>query len=51
MRHVFRILVCEVLEIPRDGWEDNIKMVLKDMGNEGMDWVICFKMESNGRFL
>jgi hypothetical protein len=27
------------LERPRPRWEDNIKMDLKEVGREGMDWI------------
>jgi hypothetical protein len=27
------------LERPRRKWVDNIKMVLREMGRDGMDWI------------
>jgi hypothetical protein len=43
-RNVYRILVKNPggkrpLGRPRRRWEDNIKLDLKDMGWDGMDWI------------
>jgi hypothetical protein len=44
MRHAYKILV-EMPEgkrpvvRPRRRWEDNIKMDLREIGSEGVDWV------------
>ena len=43
-RSVYRVLVGKPegkrpLGRPRGRWEDNIKMVLQEVGCEGMDWI------------
>jgi len=41
---MYRVLVgkpvgMRPLERPRHRWEDNIKMILREVGCEGMDWI------------
>jgi hypothetical protein len=43
-RNAYRILVGKPvgkrpLGIPRGRWEDNIKMVMRELGSGGMDWI------------
>jgi hypothetical protein len=34
-----KIIMVKVLGRPRRRWEDNIKMDLREVGWEGMDWI------------
>jgi hypothetical protein len=33
---------------PRCRWEDNIKLVLRETGIDGVNWIGCLKIGSNG---
>jgi hypothetical protein len=39
------------LESPRRGWEDNIKMDLREMGWEGVDWMHLAQKREQWRVL
>jgi hypothetical protein len=36
---------------PRRSWEDNIKMVLREIGWGGMDWMIWLRIATSGGVL
>jgi len=55
-RGVYRFLVWKPegkrpLGRPRRRWEDNIKMYLREVGCEGMDWIVAEDRHSWRAFL
>jgi hypothetical protein len=38
-KSAYRVLVLKPVGRPRRRWEDNIKMVLQEVGCGGMDWI------------
>jgi hypothetical protein len=51
-RNAYRILVGKpegkrLLGRPRRRWVDNIKMVLREIGWDGMDWLIWLRIEAS----
>ena len=53
-RGVYRVLLGKPegkspLERPRRRWEDNIKIYIKEMGLEGMDWIDLVRDRENRR--
>jgi hypothetical protein len=38
-RGVYRVLVGDPLGRPRNGWEDNSKMDLREIGIDGANWI------------
>jgi hypothetical protein len=53
---IFRILVEKPeskrpLGKPRRRWVDDIKMTLGEIEWDGMDWIICLRIETSGLLL
>jgi hypothetical protein len=52
-RNAYRVLVGKLegkrpLERPRRRWVNNIKMDLREIGWDGMDWMIWFRIGTSG---
>jgi len=55
-RNVYKILIRKpegkgALGRPGRRWEDNIRMDLRKMGWEGVDWIIWFRIGTSGGLL
>jgi hypothetical protein len=55
-RNAYRILVGKPegkrpLGRPRCRWVDNIKMDLRGIGLDGVDWIVMARIGTSGRFM
>jgi hypothetical protein len=39
------------LKRPRHRWENNIKLDHREIGCLGVDWIICFRIGTDGKLL